>query len=421
MNSGALREMGDGELVDRLRRLVADERVVTAAVLAHLAEVEARQLYLPAACSSMHVYCTRVLGFSEHAAFKRIRVARAGRRFPVLLEAIAAGNLHVSGAMVIAPHLKEENVEELVREASGKSRAEIEVLVARRAPRSDVAPRIEPVAAQGELGTGGQVAPGRVTTTRIEPLAPERFEVRVTVSGATRDKLERARALMRHQVPSGDVAEVLDRALDALLVKIEKQKFGKAERPRVARKSGSRRYVPRAVRREVIARDGERCAFVSEDGRRCEETGFLEMDHVTAVALGGDGASAGRVRILCRAHNQYEAARQLGQEAVDAGRAAKEMERDVLGGLRRMGVSAADARYAFAISEGATAEQRIVGALRALHAVYARRKGARCQEGRARYGAVTQRPAWQRAVSGVAQRQRERVGQEECQAARESR
>jgi len=43
------------EVVERLEELVGEERRLTAAVLAHLGEVEARRLYLPAACSSMHV------------------------------------------------------------------------------------------------------------------------------------------------------------------------------------------------------------------------------------------------------------------------------------------------------------------------------------------------------------------------------
>src|SRR5262245_51349836 len=82
----------------------------TAGVLAHLAEVDARKLYLPKACSSMHMYCIRVLGLSESAAFKRIAAARAARDFPVLFEAIASGRLHLSAVVLLAPHLTEENV-----------------------------------------------------------------------------------------------------------------------------------------------------------------------------------------------------------------------------------------------------------------------------------------------------------------------
>ncbi len=293
--------MSDREVVQRLEELLRQERRLTAAVLEHLGEVEARRLYLPAACASMHVYCTRVLGMSDDQAFKRIRAARAVRRFPVVGAAVAEGRLHLSGVVLLAPHLDEENAGSLVAEASGKSKAEIEILVARWAPRADVPARLERVAEQMELvapgpagqvalgpaglvapGPAGQVAPGPAGQVALEPargaakvapLSAERFALQLTIGEATRGKLLRAQALLRHKVPSGDLAEVLDHALDALLEKIEARKFGKAKTPRAAKASRSRRYVTREERRSALARDGARCSFVGEDGRPCEETG----------------------------------------------------------------------------------------------------------------------------------------------------
>jgi hypothetical protein len=354
MKEVCLETMSDREVVERLRALLGEERRLTAAVLLHLGEVEARRLYLPAACSSMHVYCVRVLGMSEDQAFKRIRAARAARRFPVVAAAVAEGRLHLSGVVLLAPHLTEESAAGLVGEASGKSKMEIEILLARRAPRPDVPERLERVAEQAVLvvpapvgavapapvgqavapaPVGQAVAPAPVGqavapeppgpgAAKAVPLSPERFALQVTISQATQQKLLRAQALLRHQVPSGDLAEVLDRALDALLDKVEGKKFGKTAAPRKAKNSRAKRTVPRALRREVVARDGARCSFVAGDGRRCEETGFLELDHVVPVSRGGTASVEG-VRILCRAHNQYEAERILGPEAVVAGRASR--------------------------------------------------------------------------------------------------
>jgi 5-methylcytosine-specific restriction endonuclease McrA len=125
-------------------------------------------------------------------------------------------------------------------------------------------------------------------------------------------------------VPSGDLSEVLDRVLDGFFDQVERKRFGKAKKPRASRPSRAKRTIPNEDRRKAVARDGLRCSFVSADGRRCEETGFLEFDHVVPVALGG-GASDG-VRILCRSHNQHEAERVLGRAAIQAGKAA--MARD---------------------------------------------------------------------------------------------
>ena len=378
MNAESLSTISDREVVERLLELLREERRLTAAVLAHLGEVEARQLYLPAACPSMFVYCTRRLGMSEDQALKRIQAARALRRFPVVATAVADGRLHLSGVVRLAPHLTADNVDALVAEASGKSKAEIDVLLARLAPKADLPARLERVVGQQVLvpeppdEAGGVVRePPRAGTGRVAALAPERFALQVTIGAATQQKLLRAQALLRHQVPSGDLAEVLDRALDALLDRLERTRLGKARRPRAPRAAATcadGRYVPREVRRQVVARDGERCSFVAEDGRRCEETGFLELDHVVRVARGGSASVEG-VRVLCRSHNQYEAERILGRDA------------DLVAGLRRMGVTASDARQAVAAcARSGSVEERMREALRALRTIYASREGTRCQD-----------------------------------------
>ena len=50
------------------------------ALVASLAEMDARKLYLGEGCSSLFTYCTRVLYLSEYAAYGRIEAARAARR-----------------------------------------------------------------------------------------------------------------------------------------------------------------------------------------------------------------------------------------------------------------------------------------------------------------------------------------------------
>jgi hypothetical protein len=69
------------------------------------------------------------------------------------------------------------------------------------------------------------------------------------------------------------------------------------------------------LRRYVWERDGGRCAFVSADGHRCDSTRRLEIDHVRPVAMGGE-TKPENLRLLCRAHNQYEAERLLGKDRV---------------------------------------------------------------------------------------------------------
>jgi hypothetical protein len=328
MPAYALTHVADEKLLADLGALVSEDRQTTAMLTAHIAEVDARELFKAAACTSMHAYCTRFLHLSEDAAFKRIRAARAGRQFPQIFEAIADGRLHLSGVGLLAAHLTEANVDQLIAAATHRSKLEIEMLLARLAPRADVPESVAPIVPPQEPLCTDSQAPGPVADAapapppRVTPLAPERFALQLTISGDTRGKLERARALLRHRNPSGDLATVVDLALDALLVTLEQKKFGKVSRPRAGgarSESADLRYVSSEVRRAVHARDGEQCTFVAENGERCCERGFLEFDHRNPVALGG-APTVENLRLLCRPHNQYEAERKLGAEVVRAAR-----------------------------------------------------------------------------------------------------
>src|SRR5207244_5419745 len=116
----------DQDLLSGLLALVARDRENMAALLAHLAEVDFRRLYLSAAYPSMVVYCIEELHLSEDEAYKRIRVARTARRFPVVFAALAEGRLHVSGVLELRGYLTEENVDALVVAASHKTRSALQ-------------------------------------------------------------------------------------------------------------------------------------------------------------------------------------------------------------------------------------------------------------------------------------------------------
>jgi hypothetical protein len=112
---------------------------------------------------------------------------------------------------------------------------------------------------------------------------------------------------LRPRCADGDTATIVDRALTLLVEDLEKKKFAITERPRSgSRRSRSVRRPPADVRRGVSRRDANRCAFVSKDGRRCEERGFLEFHHVVPYAMGGE-ATIENIQLRCRAHNGYEA------------------------------------------------------------------------------------------------------------------
>ena len=301
----------------------------TADLLADLAEVDARKLYLPAAYGSMFDFCVHAKHMSEDVALKRIRVARMAREFPAIFPALADGRLNQTAVLLLAPRLTADTADELLAAAAHKSKAEIELLLAARFPKPDVPAVVQPLAPPGITGENvapdapafelapEPVVPSNVPNVpvpmeplapraKLAPLSPGRFAVQFTIDQATHDKLRCAQALLGHALPSGDIAKVFERALDSLVKQLEKQKFAKCDRPRPQEGVAKGRHIPAAVKRAVYERDGVQCTFVSDKGKRCESRTSLELDHIDPVARGGE-STTDNLRVRCRVHNQYEA------------------------------------------------------------------------------------------------------------------
>jgi 5-methylcytosine-specific restriction endonuclease McrA len=335
-------DLTDNELEARVKCHVGAERCATADVIAHLAEFDARRLYLPAGFSSLFTYCCGPLRLSESEAYNRIEAARAMRRFPRILNLLRDGALNLTTVRLIAPHLVDGD-DALLDQACGKSRREVEELVAARNPKADVPALVRklPVRQPDEATPGiasllaeppaqaqvPRVVPSPVPlpspSATVMPLASDRYVIRFTASAAIRAKLQSAQDLLRHAIPTGDVAEIVDRALTALLDDLARKKTAATEHPRdpVRRKreAGRSRHIPAAVKRAAWLRDGGRCAFVSRKGHRCTERAFVEYHHVDPYAAGGQ-ATVENIELRCRSHNGYEAELFFGSEVVQRAR-----------------------------------------------------------------------------------------------------
>jgi hypothetical protein len=137
-----VRYVTDDELLSRLERLVKADRALSVKLLVHLGEVEARKLYLERGYSSMYSYCMTALGMSEAETYLRLLAAKTGKRFPLVLERLADGGLHLTAIKLLAPLLTESNHVALLERARGMSKRQLEVLVAELAPQPDVPERM---------------------------------------------------------------------------------------------------------------------------------------------------------------------------------------------------------------------------------------------------------------------------------------
>src|SRR5689334_10175206 len=131
--------LSDHDLLARIGVLAEKETEASVELVAHLAALDARpSLYAAHGHGSLFTYCTDVLGLSEDATCTRIAAARAGRRFPVILDLLASGAVSLSAVRMLRPHLTPENHEAVLARASGRSLREIEALIAELSPRPDV-------------------------------------------------------------------------------------------------------------------------------------------------------------------------------------------------------------------------------------------------------------------------------------------
>jgi 5-methylcytosine-specific restriction endonuclease McrA len=145
----SLAQLTDASLHGELKRLIGSSNTLTAQLLAHLGELDARGIHRERACSSLYTYCVYELRMSEDEAQRRCRAARLARQFPILLEMLAEASLHLTGILLLGPHLTEENHVELLARARFRSKREIERLVAEIAPCHDVPSRIVPLSRAG--------------------------------------------------------------------------------------------------------------------------------------------------------------------------------------------------------------------------------------------------------------------------------
>ena len=256
MEEVSLKTVADQKLLRGLDELVAKSCHSEADLLAYIAEVDHRKLYLEQGCPSMFGYCTEVLHFSEAQASHRIHAARAARAYPVVFERIRKRELHLAGLSLLAPVLTPENHEELLERARHKSKRAIEILLADRAPKPDVPARVrqlpEPRPALGTRLRSEARTPETETRSRIpaplprapSPLGGKRYKIQFAGNQALYDKLHQARALLRHQIPNGDMVEIFDRALTLLVEDAKRRKFAQTSSPRKRSKGAKKPGAP---------------------------------------------------------------------------------------------------------------------------------------------------------------------------------
>ena len=344
-------------LTRRLGELAGNERHVLVDFLLHLEEFDRRRAYLEEGYDSLWAFCQRALLLRSGPTALRITAMRALRRFPVLAGPLRAGQLCLTTLRLLEPILTDENVAELIARASFMSKGDVERLVVSLQPRSaprdgvrklpdrpqasaDESAAAPPLAAALPLlarpsqpdATCGAIpapradaaasVPARAAAARptVEPVAEDAYSIRVTVDAAFKAELDQLKALLSHKIPSGELRAVLREAVRCAIEAHGKRRGAvepkKKRAPAPSSADGpsrrERTAIPAELRRQVWKRDEGRCTWRGPDGRRCESTWRLEVDHVHPAALGGPATLDG-LRLLSKGHNLLYAEQTYGR------------------------------------------------------------------------------------------------------------
>jgi hypothetical protein len=118
----SLQGLSDKDLLSRLHKLVEKEKALTLEVLAHLAEVDRRELYLGKGYSTLTNYCIGEMGYGESSAGRRARIARIIKDMPEVYDLLEKDKLTFSAILQVTRALTPNNKTELLPRLIGKTR-----------------------------------------------------------------------------------------------------------------------------------------------------------------------------------------------------------------------------------------------------------------------------------------------------------
>ena len=294
IQADTLASLSNDDLFVTVQRLTARSNVTLADLLAHLGEVERRGIHRLRACASLYTYCIFELRMSEDAAYRRSKAARLVREYPELHDAVAKGEIHLTGALMIGPHLGGERHAEILQRARFRSKRELLRLIAEIDPKPEVPALVEPIgpapagrathaafmdvlagparelppgsrpadwitdSADSRAEDGTAVRPDSDSTAEDglagsdaadaaddageapdadEHPRPLHYKVQFTASQEFVDLLEEAKDLLGHETPRATLPEIQVRALRALVQQLRTRKRAatKARPPAAAR------------------------------------------------------------------------------------------------------------------------------------------------------------------------------------------
>ena len=107
--SFTIKQFSNEELLSHTKLLVQKERNIHIQVLRHLAEIDSRKLFFSQGFFSLFDYAVRELGYSEGAAYRRIKAMKLCRDLPETANRLQSGRLSLSAASQLQVFFEKQN------------------------------------------------------------------------------------------------------------------------------------------------------------------------------------------------------------------------------------------------------------------------------------------------------------------------
>lgn len=345
-----LNSLPDRELMARLEKLRRIERHAALDLLHHLNEVERRGLYLRLGYSSMFAYCTGHLCYAESGAARRVQAARCLQRFPRVGPLLQSGEINLMTLGLVANIVTETTIDQWLERIRGKTQREVEALAATVRPPVTLRDRARLVHVPVPIPSPLPLAPPSSAPAKAlshepasmapllessqTPVTPEpeivekkasppvttqpRVYIQFLADQSFMTKYRTAITVLSNRLPRLTFEAVFTALLDEFIRRHEPVERHERRERAAGRgdERAARASIPVGTRDAVFARDRGRCTFVGSDGKRCNETIHLHVDHIKPVGRGG-GNDISNLRLLCARHNRLQAERIFGREMMN--------------------------------------------------------------------------------------------------------
>lgn len=260
------------KILNETKKLVKEEQRLAGKIIANLAIIENRKLYVEVGHRSLFQYCEKELGYSKMQASIRVNCVKMINKHPALEEKLDSGQINPSTLAAVERHgqnneLNKKDEEQVIKSVEGKTYRE----------------------AINELEKDSEQR-GRAVT-RVET---------ITLRERVLKKLDRIADSFPGDLNSYEIISAL---VDEKIEEIERSK-----QKRTSRGSKRQRYISREVKEAVNARARGQCEFRNKNGKRCKCRHDLQFDHIRSIAAGGS-SNEENIQKLCHAHNSYRAVR----------------------------------------------------------------------------------------------------------------